>query len=92
MNEELLNKLHKYCRNNIELIEKSKKCYCFYCKSIVDAKEVLDATTPFTRRIQTAFCPRCDIDSLIPDAIDEKITKEIIDDMHEYWFERVDEK
>ena len=92
MNEELLKELHIYCRNNIELIEKSKKCYCFYCKSIVGAKEVLDATTPFTKRIQTAFCPRCDIDSLIPDAIDEKITKEIIDDMHEYWFEIVDEK
>ena len=55
MNEVLLNKLHKYCRNNIELIEKSKKCFCFYCKSIVDAKEVLDATNPFTCRIQTAF-------------------------------------
>lgn len=88
MNEELLKKLHKYCRFNRDLIEKSNKCYCFYCKSTLDAKDLLKPTVQYINGGKSAICPKCGIDSILPDAIDEKITKEIIDDMYERFFER----
>ena len=35
---------------------------------------------------ETALCPKCGIDSIIPDGIDENIDKGIIEEMHDYWF------
>ena len=34
----------------------------------------------------TALCPYCGVDAIIPDSIDEKIDEELIEDMNKYWF------
>ena len=48
----------------------------------MDAKEI----TEFLDNGQTAKCPKCRIDAIIPDAIDEEINESIINEMNEYWF------
>lgn len=83
---EKLRRLHRYCNFNRDLIKKSKKCYCFYCKNTIDAEDMLKPTVQYIDGGRTAICPKCGIDSILPDAIDEEITKEIINDMYEYWF------
>lgn len=80
--EAQLKKLHTYSSHNKNLIDVSEKCYCFYCKSVVDAKEI----TEFLDNGQTAKCPKCKIDAIIPDAIDEEINESTINEMNEYWF------
>ena len=35
---------------------------------------------------QTALCPRCQIDAIIPDSIEESVDENIIAEMNEYWF------
>lgn len=84
---EKLRRLHKYCTFNKELIKKSKKCYCFYCKSTIDVEDMLKPTVQYIDGGKTALCPKCGIDSIIPDATGEEITDKVIDEMYEYWFE-----
>ena len=36
-----MERLHRYCSFNVELVKKSAKCHCFYCKSSFDASETL---------------------------------------------------
>ena len=77
-----LERLHTYCTHNKSLVEKSTICYCFYCKSTVDARDIDE----FIDSEQTALCPKCGIDAIIPDSIDEPIDETIISEMHAYWF------
>lgn len=80
--ESKMRKLHVYSSHNRELILRSNKCYCFYCKSIVSSNEIIE----YIDNNETALCPKCDIDSIIPDAIDDTIDQKVIDDMNQYWF------
>ena len=80
--ESQMERLHTYSTHNRELIEASDRCYCFYCKSVMDSRDVKD----YIDNGQTALCPKCDIDSIIPDGIEEDVNEEIIDEMNQYWF------
>nr|MBE6545464.1 hypothetical protein [Oscillospiraceae bacterium] len=77
-----MERLHAYASHNKELIEKSNKCYCFYCKSVFESGEI----DSYLKNEETALCPKCHIDSVIPDSIDENIDENIILEMHDYWF------
>ena len=77
-----MERLHAYASHNKKMIGKSNKCYCFYCKSVFENGEV----ETYLAEEKTALCPKCGIDSVIPDSIDEKIDEAIISEMHDYWF------
>lgn len=78
----LFNKLHTYAYNNRSLIQQANYCYCFHCKNKIEAKYIND----YIDNGVTALCPKCNVDSLIPDCIDEEITDKVIYDMNKYWF------
>lgn len=78
----LMKKLHVYSSNNKKLINSSNKCYCFYCKNTINKEDI----KKYIDDDKTAMCPKCDIDSIIPDSIEEKIDDKIISAMHDYWF------
>ena len=80
--ESQMERLHAYASHNKKMIEKSNKCYCFYCKRVFENGEV----ETYLAEEETALCPKCGIDSVIPDSIDEKIDEAIISEMHDYWF------
>ena len=80
--ESQMERLHAYASHNKKMIGKSNKCYCFYCKSVFENGEV----ETYLAEEETALCPKCGIDSVIPDSIDEKIDEAIISEMHDYWF------
>ena len=79
---EHLSTLHTYTLKNKSLIEKSKICYCYHCKNKILVEDIVD----YLDEGETAVCPKCNVDSLIPDCIDEEITDKVIDDMNRYWF------
>lgn len=74
------------------LILKSKMCGCFYCLEIFPPSEIKNWTDGklLRRRLvdgkqgQTAICPRCMIDSVLPDCM--PITKNFLRKMKRYWF------
>ena len=38
--ESRIKKIHAYASHNKALIEKSQKCYCFYCKNVMDSSKI----------------------------------------------------
>ena len=75
--------LHQFSLSNIELLNSSKLCGCFYCKRIFD-KELIKDWIP-DKGGKTALCPFCAVDSILPDSVTE-LSKKLLDEMHEYWF------
>ena len=81
--QNLLKKLHTYCSNNKEEINLFDKCYCFYCGKVFDSNEINEYIGEY---FDTALCPNCNIDAIIPDSIDEELNENIINEMNKYWF------
>lgn len=80
--ESQMKRLHAYASHNKELIEKSDRCYCFYCNANMGSGEI----EKYLDKEETALCPKCGVDSIIPDSIDEQIDENIISELHDYWF------
>ncbi len=77
-----MERLHAYSSHNMELVERSVKCYCFYCKSVFESGEI----DSYLVNEKNALCPKCCTDSIIPDSINEAVDESIISEMHDYWF------
>ena len=76
-------KLSEYCVNNRELIENSSRCYCFSCMCDFEPDEIEN----YDKDGMSAVCPICDNPTLLPDAIDEPITDELLKNMAEFWLD-----
>lgn len=73
---------HKHCLRNCAALEQSDACGCFYCERIFFAVEIDE----WTDDEQTALCPHCGIDSVLPSAPGFQLSKEFLHRMHERWF------
>ncbi len=80
--EALFEKLHAYSLHNRDMVLRSKKCYCFFCREAFESGDIED----FVDDGQTALCPRCRISAIIPDCVEEEIDGQTVSDMNEYWF------
>lgn len=80
--EAQLERLHAYSSHNRKFIAISNKCYCFYCTKSMHRSEI----TEYVDDGQTALCPHCGIDSVLPDGIDEVVDENVVSEMHGYWF------
>ena len=78
----LLEKLHTYSANNKRTIALASKCYCFHCLAVLEP----EAITDYLADEQTAICPKCGVDAILPDSIEETIDENIIAEMNAYWF------
>lgn len=67
-------------QNRTKLIN-TGKCLCFYCGKRYDVSKVKDWI--HDDKEDTALCPHCGIDSVIPD---NNITDEIVNELYEYYF------
>jgi hypothetical protein len=78
---------HKYCQSNRELVLKSETCGCFHCLSIMPAKSV----AAWRESDQTALCPKCGEDTLIPLTSGFPVTVTFLKQMRRKWFEDLGE-
>lgn len=91
-----IHKFHNYCR---KAIKDSNQVGCFYCCSIFSPTEIIEWTDFYNsvedRRNrqneifegQTPICPYCSIDSVLPEVPEFKITKSLLKEMYDYWFQ-----
>lgn len=63
---------------NKSKIKEGMICSCYYCLSKYDGSEIAE----YVDNEQTAVCPKCSIDSVIPEDVDEEILMEI----NKRWF------
>ncbi len=60
-------------------IEAAGECACYYCLETFPSAEVVK----WADEGQTAVCPRCGIDSVVPRRV---ASDRLLRDMHAYWF------
>lgn len=71
---------HKLCSNNRVLLKESNLCGCFYCQSLFNYDKITDWIG------DTALCPLCDIDSIIPTGKNYSFPVDILQGMYDRWF------
>lgn len=76
---------HKACSQNMETISKSKMCGCFYCLNVYPAVDVVEWVEENDGGF-TAECPKCGIDSVIPDASGFPLDSDFLVAMKKWWF------
>lgn len=76
--------VHHLCCNNRTGVEDSEQCGCFYCCKIFPAEDVIEYVGVHKRN---ALCPRCGIDSVLPDVWIE-LSKGLLIAMKQRWFAR----
>ncbi len=59
------------------------RCGCFNCRSLFDGTRI----TRWTDAEQTALCPICGMDSVVPEA-DAPLTLAMLEQMHRRWFKQ----
>lgn len=81
--------IHQLCFGNREILKKVGKCVCIDCGQKFDYNELEKQNywAWYNEPNDTAICPFCSIDSVLPLIIDGKeLTDEDIDIMSRYYF------
>lgn len=79
-----LSKAHKASMQNKEAVGKSQLCGCFHCLSIYPASDVVEWIED--NGGFTAECPKCGVDSVIPDASGIPLNADFLAAMNKRWF------
>jgi hypothetical protein len=89
-----LESIHRYSSLHRTLVERSSRCGCFYCEALFAPGEIADwIDWPGGHEDQgpgqTALCPRCGIDAVLPDAAPAvSFTPELLAEMRRHWFSK----
>lgn len=75
---------HRACSCNRAVVENSALCGCFYCLAVYPASEV--SVWIEDDGGDTAECPMCGIDSVIPDASGLPLDADFMKTMKRWWF------
>jgi hypothetical protein len=82
---DILTRAHGASMHNQSKVQASGNCGCFYCLEVFPASQV-HMFVPERRGEDTALCPKCEIDSVLPDAGEFPITGDFLQQMHDRWF------
>lgn len=70
-----------------EKVLASTQCGCFYCLAVFSPNEIREwVDAGATGQGQTALCPICGIDSVLPDRAGIPLTLDSLTRMREHWF------
>jgi hypothetical protein len=93
LNHADLRSIHKYANDNRELLARSDRAGCFYCRTMFHPDKITDwvdgqqLASGSTADGVTALCPRCGIDAILPSAAPIALDDGILSEMHQHWFE-----
>ena len=82
--EELLKTIHSHSMCNKEELINAKKCGCFYCLKIFNPNEIKEWIKD--KNGDTALCPYCTIDAIIPESDLYTLNNALLDKMNNYYF------
>ena len=84
-----LNQIHGECGWHEQAILKSKICGCFDCQKMFPASEIcdwIDEPGDCPRGPgRTALCPKCGIDTVLPESELYELTPDLLAAMHNAW-------
>ena len=85
-----LKDVHHYSSRHRQMVERAAMCGCFYCGALFSSHEIdtwCDEPEESVSAGTTAICPRCGIDSVLPDNIPGvPLNTELLTAMRQYFF------
>ena len=73
---------HKYSIRNAEALKSCKTAACYYCRRFFYVSDIKE----WTDNGETALCPYCGIDAVLPETSPYPMTNEVLNELHENWF------
>lgn len=91
LNHSSLEAIHRYCTSNRTLLEQSTSAGCVCCGATFAPGEIREWIPSYEagtgkRTGETAACPRCGIDSVLPSAAPVTLSPHLLAAMQSYWF------
>jgi hypothetical protein len=80
---------YAYSRSNRAAVESSTRCGCFHCLAVFPAASVVAWVTKSGSQAETAVCPECGAQAVLPENISQDTTWEfweLLPAMKGYWF------
>ena len=85
-----LESMWQYCTRNRPLLARSARAGCLYCEATFAAREIsgwMGDSDGYELDIgDTALCPRCGIDAVLPSAAPIQWDATLLSEMHEGYF------
>jgi hypothetical protein len=86
---------HKYTSMHRDAIEASELCVCGYCHEHFPPSQIQEWTDwlpsvadeeKSEQNGQTAICPHCSVDAVLPDSMGLDLSPAFLARFHEHWF------
>ena len=77
--------IREACRmsfKNRRQVMSSKQVGCYYCGHTCGPEDIKE----WTDNGETALCPRCSVDSIVPSSEGVQLSEEMLKRMNQYWF------
>lgn len=73
--------------HNKKNINLAQKCGCYFCFNIFEPKDIKEWTDKTKKNPtgNTAICPHCNTDGVLPDNCGMELTKENLQEVHKTW-------
>lgn len=68
----------KLAFKNRSIIETEANCWCYHCVKSISRDQIRE----WTDSGETAICPLCSVDSILPGNLDKSLVQRI----HDFWF------
>ncbi len=72
----------KIAMHNKSKLSFVNECVCYYCLKIYNTSEIKE----WTDKDDTAICPYCGVDAILPINNEEDKNLEVLSKIHKYWF------
>ena len=79
---EAIRAAHAFSTRHRKTIGLSRRVGCFFCLEIYPPEAIKD----WTDDDQTAICPKCGVDAVLPDAAVAGLSRDVLDSMNKHWF------
>ena len=86
---------HKFTSMHRSAIEASIECVCGYCRARFPPAEIEEWTDWLlslpddqwtSANGQTAICPYCSVDAVLPGSVGLDLSQEFLEKFHDHWF------
>lgn len=77
-----INSVVSAAMKNRKHLEGTEKAGCYHCLSVFDTKDIKS----YTDNGETALCPQCNVDCVIPSSSSNPITVGFLEKARNYWF------
>lgn len=77
---------HTLSVDNKMMLKSANLCACFYCGTVFNYSDIKNWISGLTDESDTALCPYCQIDSVIPKDDRYRLTPDFLNYMYQRWF------